>query len=156
MNRYLSALSLVLLGFSQQVAAVDLSLIDLEPGLWHLNVQMDVPGKGPQTGPIANDVCLRPADAAKLVVPPNSPCQTEVLDVTRQRLRIKLQCEQGVMRSNGEGIMVFGGRSLSSAMVIQTAEPYAMTIKQTMTGRYVGPCPANATKGSSSLKQYGR
>ena len=139
--------------------AVDLSSIDMEPGLWHLNVQMDIPGQAVQSAeakPLVRDVCLRPAEVAKLVVPANSPCQVDVPEVARQRLRIRLQCDQGGLRTAGEGIMVFNGRQLSSALVIQTAAPYSMTIKQTMTGKYLGPCPANQSAGSTPLKTYNK
>ena len=139
--------------------ATDLSAIDMEPGLWHLNVQMDIPGQAVQSAearPLARDVCLRPAEVAKLVVPANSPCQVEVPEVSRQRLRIKLRCDQGGLHTAGEGIMVFNGRSLSSALVIQTAAPYAMTIKQTMTGKYLGPCPDKVPTGSTPLKPYAK
>jgi hypothetical protein len=152
---------IILLGlFSANVLAVpDLSGIDMEAGLWHLNVQMDIPGQPTQAAEaktMASNVCLRPAEVAKLVVPANSPCQVEVPEVARQRLRIKLRCDQGGLHTAGEGIMVFNGRSLSSALVIQTAAPYAMTIKQTMTGKYLGPCPDKAPTGSTPLKPYAK
>jgi hypothetical protein len=141
------------------LAAADLSGIDMEPGLWHLNVQMDIPGQPTQAAeakPMASNVCLRPTEVAKLVMPANAPCQVEIPEVARQRLRIKLRCDQGGLHTAGEGIMVFNGRNLSSALVIQTAAPYAMTIKQTMTGKYLGPCPDNVPTGSTPLKPYGK
>ncbi|MCK9382155.1 MAG: DUF3617 domain-containing protein [Sulfuritalea sp.] len=130
--------------------------VNLEEGLWRLNIEMEIPGKGPETGPLRRDICLRPDDVARLAVPPNSPCTVSGVEITARRMRWKVACEQGQMRSAGVGIMEFGGRELSSALVITTAEPYAMTIKQSMTGQRIGPCPPGTATGTTPLRRYGQ
>jgi hypothetical protein len=137
--------------------AADTPKINLEEGLWRINVEMDIPGKGQQTGPLRADMCLRPDDVAKrLTVPDNSPCTVYGLEITPRRMRWKVACEQGQMRSAGEGIMEFGGNELSSALLIKTAAPYAMTIKQSIVGKRIGPCPPGAGPGPVPLKRYGQ
>lgn len=138
------------------VAAAAAPDVDLEEGLWRLDVQMEIPGKGPETGPLRQDLCLRPDTVARLAVPPNSPCVVSDVQISRRRMRWKVACEQGPMRSAGKGIMEFGGRELSSALLIKTAQPYAMTIKQSLTGTRIGPCPAGTPSGKTPLRRYGQ
>jgi hypothetical protein len=52
--------------------------------------------------------------------------------------------------------MEFGGTHFSSALLIQTEPPYAMRIKQSMTGTYLGPCPVGTPAGKTPLKPYTR
>lgn len=134
--------------------AAEPSQINLKEGLWRLSVEMEIPGRGPETGPLTQDICLRPSEVTKLAVPPNSPCQIHGLDITHRRMRWKITCEQGPMRSSGEGLMEFGGKQLSSALVMQTAPPYAMRIKQSITGRYLGACPASVPASGTPLQPY--
>jgi hypothetical protein len=128
--------------------------VNLRDGLWRLSVEMIVPGRGPETGPLTQDMCLKPSEVGRLAVPPNSPCQVSGLDIQPLRMRWKVSCEQGQMRSRGEGIMEFGGKRLTSALLIETDPPYAMRIKQSMTGTYLGPCPAGMAAGKTPLKPY--
>jgi hypothetical protein len=128
--------------------------VDLKPGLWRLAVEMIIPGRGPDTGPLTTDMCLKPSDVSRLVAPPNSPCQISGLDIQRRRMRWKVACEQGQMRSHGEGIMEFGGKRFTSALLIVTEPPYAMRIKQSMEGTYLGPCPAGTPAGKTPLRPY--
>lgn len=128
--------------------------VDLKPGLWRLSVEMIIPGRGPDTGPLTTDMCLKPSDVGRLAAPPSSPCEISGLDIQRRRMRWKVSCEQGQMRSHGEGIMEFGGERFSSALLIQTEPPYAMRIKQSMVGSYLGPCPAGTPAGKTPLKPY--
>lgn len=138
------------------LAAPSAAKVNLEEGLWRINIEMEIPGKGPETGPLRRDLCLRPDEVARLAVPPNSPCTVSGIEITARRMRWKVACEQGQMRSAGVGIMEFGGRELSSALVIKTAEPYAMTIKQSMTGNRIGPCPPGTATGATPLQRYGQ
>jgi hypothetical protein len=128
--------------------------VNLKEGLWRLSVEMIIPGRGPETGPLTQDICLKPSEVTRLTAPPNSPCQISGLDIQPRRMRWKVSCEQGQMRSHGEGIMDFGGKSFSSALLIETAPPHAMRIKQSMLGTYLGPCPAGMAAGKPLLKPY--
>lgn len=141
---------------SPGISAATAPRIDLEAGLWRLSAEMEIPGRGPETGPLVQDVCLRPSELTKLMVPPNSPCKVSGIEITPRRMRWKVACEQGAMRSAGEGLMEFNGKQLTSAMVIQTAAPYAMRIKQAITGRYIGPCPASSLAETTPLQPYGK
>lgn len=138
------------------IAAPSTAKVNLEEGLWRLSMEMEIPGKVPDTGPLRRDICLRPDEVANLTAPPNSPCIVSGLEITTRRMNWKVTCEQGQMRSSGVGIMEFGGRELSSALVIKTAEPYAMTIKQSMTGSRIGPCPPGTATGATPLRRYGK
>lgn len=154
----ISTLALLLLSIWPvgAMAASSTGKVNLEEGLWRLNMEMEIPGKVPETGPLRRDICLRPDEVARLVAPPNSPCTVSGLEITSRRMNWKVACEQGQMRSTGVGIMEFGGRELSSALVIKTAEPYAMTIKQSMTGSRIGPCPPGTATGATPLRRYGK
>lgn len=128
--------------------------VNLKEGLWRLSVEMIIPGRGPETGPLMHDMCLKPSEVIRLATPPNSPCQVSGLDIQPRRMRWKVNCEQGQMRSRGEGIMEFGGTRFTSALLVETDAPYAMSIKQTMIGNYRGPCPAGTAPGRVPLKPY--
>ncbi|MRR51311.1 MAG: DUF3617 family protein [Rhodocyclaceae bacterium] len=142
------------LNFPLSLQATEPAQINLKEGLWRLSVEMEIPGRGPETGPLTQDICLRPNEVTKLAVPPNSPCQIHGLEISHRRMRWKISCEQYPMRSSGEGLMEFGGKQLTSALVMQTAPPYAMRIKQSITGRYLSPCPASAATGVAPLQPY--
>ena len=130
--------------------------VNLKDGLWRLSVEMIVPGHGPETGPLSQDMCLKPSEVMRLAAPPNSPCRISDLDVQPLRMRWNVSCEQGQMRSRGKGIMEFAGERFTSALLIETSPPYAMRIKQTMIGTYLGPCPAGMAAGKTPLKPYAK
>jgi len=50
--------------------------------------------------------------------------------------------------------MEFGGNRFTSALLIETGPPHVMSIKQSMIGTYLGPCPPGTSPGKAPLKPY--
>src|SRR6478672_1583062 len=86
------------------------SAVNLQEGHWLIGVQIEIPNAaGPDAGPARQEVCLRPQDVSRFVVPPNSPCKVSEMVSTDKEMRWKLACQYGSMRSSGSGLLEFSG-----------------------------------------------
>lgn len=121
--------------------------VNLREGLWRLDVEMTIPGRGPETGPLTHDLCLSPNNVKQLVVPPGSPCRISSMDIRVNRMKWKVDCLQGEVRAKGEGSLDFSGEKFSGEMMTMT-EPFAIKITQKVSGRYLGACPVSGKVGS--------
>lgn len=114
--------------------------VNLREGLWRMEIEMTIPGRGPETGPLTHELCLSPNNVMQLVVPPNSPCRIGSMDMRASRMRWKVSCVQGEVRAKGEGSLEFAGDKFSGEMMTST-EPFGIKITQKVSGRYLGVCP---------------
>jgi hypothetical protein len=114
--------------------------VNLREGLWRMEIEMTIPGRGPETGPLTHERCLSPNNVMQLVVPPNSPCRIGSMDMQASRMRWKVSCVQGEVRAKGEGALVFADDKFSGEMMTST-EPFGIKVTQKVSGRYLGACP---------------
>jgi hypothetical protein len=132
--------------------------VNLQEGQWRIAVQIEIPNAaGPDAGPARQEVCLRPQDVSRFVVPPNSPCKVSEMVSTDKEMRWKLACQYGSMRSSGSGLLEFSGDRFKGVIESQSGPPYNMHINQKIEGRRMGPCkfPPQNPNTPGGLKPYG-
>jgi hypothetical protein len=131
--------------------------VNLQEGQWRIAVQIEIPNAaGPDAGPARQEVCLKPQDVSRFVVPPNSPCKVNDMVSSEKEMRWKLVCQYGSMRSSGSGVLEFSGNRFKGVIESQSGPPYNMRITQKIEGRRIGACkipsPNQSTPGG--LKPY--
>ena len=128
--------------------------VDLRAGQWLVGVMIEITGgRGPNPGKLEQEMCLTPADAAKLVVPPGSPCRISGLRESPREITWQVDCRQGPMRTRGSGRLEFSGERFKGTVQTRADPPYEMLITQHMAGKRVGECKF-PRKPAPELKKY--
>ncbi len=118
--------------------------INLKEGQWRIDMEMTLPGKGPQTGgPLFRDMCLTPDNLIQMLIPEGAPCKGAVTSQTAKSMDWKMTCNQGQTVTASKGHFEFAGERLAGA-VLTTAPRYGMEFKTIIKGKYLGACPATA------------
>lgn len=118
--------------------------IDLKEGQWRIDMEMTLPGKGPQSGgPLFRDMCLTPSNLIQMLIPEGAPCQGAVTSQTTKSMDWKMTCTQGQTVTASKGHFEFAGDRLAGA-VLTTAPRYDMEFKTIIKGKYLGACPITA------------
>lgn len=118
--------------------------INLKEGQWRIDMEMTLPGKGPQTGgPLFRDLCLTPSNLIQMLIPEGAPCQGAVTSQTAKSMDWKMTCNQGQTVTTSKGHFEFAGERLAGA-VLTTAPRYGMEFKTIIKGQYLGACPSTA------------
>ncbi len=148
MSRFLGlALSVFLLA-SMAWSAETQSRMNFREGLWRIDVEMVLPGRGPEaTGPMFREVCLTSSNLVQMVIPDGAPCQGGIINQKPSGIDLKMSCQQGQTVTYSKGHIEFGRERLAGA-VLTTAPGYSMEFKTLISGKYLGNCPP----GSSVLK----
>ena len=118
--------------------------IDLKEGQWRIDMEMTLPGKGPQAGgPLFRDICLTPDNLIQMLIPEGAPCRGAVTSQTAKSMDWKMTCSQGQTVTASKGHFEFAGERLAGA-VLTTAPRYGMEFKTIVKGKYLGACPITA------------
>lgn len=129
-------------------AAEPQSRMNFREGLWRIDVEMVLPGRGPEaTGPMFREVCLTSSNLVQMVIPDGAPCQGGVSNQKPSGIDLKMTCQQGQTVTYSKGHIEFGRERLAGA-VLTTAPGYSMEFKTLISGKYLGNCPP----GSSVMK----
>jgi len=116
--------------------------INVREGLWRIDVEMIIPGKGPENpGPIFRDMCLNTSNFVGLVLPVTPMCNGRITHQESRRLDLQMTCSQGQTVSSSKGTFEFAGEKLVGAVLSSTPR-YGMEIKTIIRGKYLGACPA--------------
>jgi hypothetical protein len=135
--------------------AAGFAAVDLQPGEWLVGVVIDIPGgRGPNPGRLEQEMCLTPDDAAKLMVPANSPCRIFDLRERPDEITWRVACSQGPMRTQGTGKLEFRGDRFKGVIETQAQPPYEMRVTQHLAGKRLGECKF-PRKPPAELKRYG-
>lgn len=128
--------------------------VDLQPGQWLVGFVIEIPGgRGPNPGKLEQEMCLTPADAQKLYVPPNSPCRITDLQESAREVTWKVACTQGPMKTRGSGRLEFSGDRFKGTVSTRAEPPYEMQVTQHLAGRRLGDCKF-PKKPPAELKRY--
>ena len=115
--------------------------IHLKEGLWRIDMEMTLPGKGPQGGgPLFRDICLSSTNLVKILIPEGAPCQGTVTGKSTKSMDWKMTCNQGQTVTVSKGHFEFAGDQLAGA-VLTTAPRYGMEFKTIIRGKYLSECP---------------
>lgn len=115
--------------------------VNLKEGQWRIDMEMTLPGKGPQAGgPLFRDLCLKPSNLIQILIPEGAPCQGTVTSQTAKSMDWKMTCNQGQTVTASKGHFEFAGDRLAGA-VLTTAPRYGMEFKTIIKGKYLGACP---------------
>lgn len=139
------------LGASVRVVALLLALaisaanaapkVNLREGLWRIDIEMTLPGKGPKGNePIFREMCLDATNLKQLVMPQNPFCQGNVTRQDAASIDWKMQCSQGGTDTQSKGHFEFVGEKLAGA-ILTTAPRFGMEFKTVVRGKYLGVCP---------------
>ena len=135
-------------------AAPAQAAVDLQPGQWLVGFVIEIPGgRGPNPGKLEQEMCLTPADAQRLYVPPNSPCTVSELRESEREVTWKVACSQGPMRTRGSGRLEFSGTAFKGVVETRADPPYDMQVKQYLAGKRLGECKF-PRKPPADLKRY--
>jgi hypothetical protein len=127
---------------------------NLQPGQWLVGVMIEIPGgRGPNPGKLEQEMCLTPADAQKLFVPPRSPCRISDLRESAAEITWKVECSQGPMRTRGGGRLEFFGDRYKGTVTTRADPPYDMLVTQHLAGKRLGACKF-PPKPAPELKKY--
>jgi hypothetical protein len=136
------------------VALPAAAAIDLQPGQWLVGFVIEIPGgRGPNPGKLEQEMCLSPADAKKLFVPPNSPCKISDLRESPGEVSWKVACSQGGMKTRGTGRIEFFGDHFKGTVSTRADPPYEMQVTQHLAGKRLGECRF-PKKPPPELKKY--
>lgn len=132
----------LLLSFLAHMAwAAAQSRMNFREGLWRIDVEMVLPGRGPQAnGPMFREVCLTGSNLVQMVIPDGAPCQGGISNQKPSGIDLKMSCQQGQTVTYSKGHIEFGREKLAGA-VLTTAPGYSMEFKTLITGKYLGACP---------------
>lgn len=116
--------------------------LKLREGLWRIDVEMSLPGKGPQAGgPIYRELCLSAATMTQIVIPQNTPCSATITRQSAESMDWSMRCTQGQSTTQSQGHFEFAGDKLSGA--VRTVAPgFGMEFRTVIRGQYKGSCPA--------------
>ena len=129
--------------------------VDLQAGEWLVGVVIEIPGgRGPNPGKLEQEMCLTPADASRLFVPPNSPCRIFDLRERPDQITWGIACSQGPMSTRGSGRLEFHGDRFKGVVETRADPPYDMRMTQHLAGRRLGECKF-PRKPQPDLKRYG-
>ena len=124
--------------------------VNLREGQWRIDIEMTLPGKGPQGNePIFREMCLNAANLKQLVMPQNPFCQGSVAHQDAASIDWKMQCSQGGTDTQSKGHFEFVGEKFAGA-ILTTAPRYAMEFKTIIRGKYLGACPAGQASGKQA------
>ena len=126
--------------------AIAAPTIDLKEGQWRIEMEMTLPGKGPQIGgPLFRDMCLTPSNLIQILIPEGAPCQGAVTSQTAKSMDWKMTCNQGQTVTDSKGHFEFAEERLAG-VVLTTAPRYGMEFKTIIKGKYLGACPLTAAE----------
>lgn len=128
---------------------------NLKDGRWRIAYEVDIPMRGPDTGPIVRELCLKSEEIKQIVTPPNSICRMVDVVSTERSLSWKVQCDPPVV-ATGEGHLEFRGERFDGSVVTVGGPPQRMRVTQKMAGRYVGPCVPKSVpaRPEGNLRKY--
>ena len=119
---------------------------NLHLGLWHVDVEMTLPGKGPQTnGNVTQEVCLNAANIGQIVMPKNPFCDGRVTKQAAGEMDWRMQCNQGGTNTFSRAHFEFGGDQFTGA-ILTTAQRFNMEFKTIVRGKYQGVCSAEQAR----------
>ena len=116
--------------------------VNLREGHWRIDIEMTLPGKGPQGNePIFREICLDATNLKQLVMPENPFCQGSVTHQDAASIDWKMQCSQGGTDTQSKAHFEFTGEKFAGA-ILTTAPRFGMEFKTIIRGKYLGACPA--------------
>jgi hypothetical protein len=123
--------------------------VHLKEGLWRIDVEMTLPGKGPQGGgPLFRDMCLTTSNLVQILIPEGAPCQGAVTSQSAKSMEWKMTCHQGQTVTVSRGHFEFAGDRLAGA-ALTTAPRYGMEFKTIIKGKYLSECPLSSAAGKA-------
>lgn len=123
-------------------AAIAAPKVNLREGQWRIDIEMTLPGKGPQGNePIFREMCLDAKNLKQLVMPQNPFCQGSITHQDAASIDWKMQCSQGGTDTQSKAHFEFTGEKFAGA-ILTTAPRYRMEFKTIIRGKYLGACPA--------------
>jgi hypothetical protein len=132
-----------------------LAAVNLQAGEWRIGMVVEISGgRGPNPGKLEQEMCLDPSDAAKIVMPPNSPCRVFDMRESPDEVTLSIVCSQGPMRTRGKARIEFRGDRFKGLIETRTDPPYDMQITQHLAGKRLGACKF-PRKPAPDLKPYG-
>lgn len=116
----------------------------MEPGLWEVSVQLEVPGNAVAMPPITQTLCFTREDieSGTKALPQESAgnlgnCRPDNLSIGGNTASWTLNCDQ----MTGSGRMTYSGDSYSGTADIEiTMDGASQRMKQTFSGRRLGDC----------------
>lgn len=119
---------------------------NLRLGLWRIDIEMTLPGKGPSTnGSVTQDVCLTAANIAQVVMPKDPYCDGRVTKQTAGEMDWRMQCKHEATETFSRAHTEFSGTKFASA-ILTTAKPYNMEFRTIVRGEYIGACSAEQAR----------
>ena len=110
---------------------------DFTPGKWSITSESEVQGMPMQMPETTFEQCL---GAEELVPVRNNPaegCSIAEQTVQGDTVSWRYECAN----SKGEGSVTYSGKSFAGSMTMKSDTPMgSMTVKTTMSGRYLGAC----------------
>ena len=138
--------ALLALGGTQGVAWAAEPKPNLRLGLWRIDVEMTLPGKGPQAnGPISQEVCITPFNLTQIVMPKTPGCTGRVTKQTAREMDWRMQCTQAGTETFSRSHVEFGGEEFAAA-ILTTAKQFNMEFRTVVRGKYLRACSAEQTR----------
>lgn len=119
---------------------------NLRLGLWRVDVEMTLPGKGPNTdGAVSQEICLTAANISQVVMPQNPYCNGRVTKLTAGEMDWKMVCNQAGTETFSRAHAEFAGEKFAVA-ILTTAKQFNMEFKTVLRGKYLKACSAEQTR----------
>lgn len=133
-------------------AAIAAPKVNLREGQWRIDIEMTLPGKGPQSNePIFREMCLDAANLKALVMPQNPFCQGSITKQDAGSIDWKMQCSQGGTDTQSKAHFEFVGEKFAGA-ILTTAPRFRMEFKTVIKGKYLGACPPGQAPAKPPLQ----
>jgi hypothetical protein len=116
---------------------------DVKPGLWETTVKMEMPGMPMAIPPTVHRHCVTEQDLVPKPERPGEECRIVDQAVSGNTVTWRVGCDTQDMKADGTGEIIYSGDTYRGRIVMhmQQAGMGAMTMNQSLEGRWVGPCP---------------
>lgn len=115
---------------------------NLREGLWRVDFEATLPGKGPEyNGPVYSEICLSAETMAQSVVPQSDLCQSTVTKQKPDMMEVTLRCSYNTTETITKTHFEFAGEKMAGA-ILTRAPQYNMEFRTIVRGKYLGACPA--------------
>ena len=115
-----------------------------KPGLWEIKTTMEVEGVPAhmkalmKVPPVVEQECLK---ANEDIFKSDNECKYDKKRISANKIQVTFKCSEEGSEMTGKGETTFSGETLSSWTEMKTQGPTGpMTMKNTTTGKYIGPC----------------
>ena len=137
-KRILTLAALLLCGSFCAVFAAD-APPDMQPGLWEITMEIDMPGMPVKMPPMTHTQCITQKDLVPRNTDPEQQCKIIDTRIEGDTVTWQMACTAGGQHMTADGRATYYGDKFDGAMQMNM-EGQNMQMEYRMTGHRVGPC----------------